>query len=69
MPSREAEEGVKWPPVNLPSGCIFMCFAIGDINIFTPILAGSHNFYHLGTCISVMSLVRHFLLSQPCLRI
>lgn len=45
---------------------VFLCFAIGDINIFTPILTGSHNFSRLGTCISVISLVRHFLLSQSC---
>lgn len=69
VPSRETEEGVKWPPVNLLSGCIFMCFAIGNIHIFTPILTGIHNFYNLGPCISVMSLVRHFLLSQSCLRL
>lgn len=45
------------------SGCI-LYFVISDINIFTHILTGSHNFYHFGTCIFVMSLVRHFLLSQ-----
>lgn len=43
---------------------LFMCSVISDINIFTPLLTGSHNFCHFGTCVSLMSLVWYFLLSQ-----
>lgn len=42
----------------------FVCSVISDINIFTPILTGSHNFYHFGTGVSLMPLVWYFLLSQ-----